>query len=289
MLSEVIGAKTKHMKQFTLELLFNIIGIGSASGLTYKDNTLLIIGDNSGFLYEYNTTDQSLNHHALIENPKANIPKKQKPDFEAITSDDKNIYVFGSGSTENRNKMVTLDQQSKIIGATTDLTNLYLSMQSFAQISPEDFNIEGVVYTADSWYFFQRGNGANGKNGIFSVNANNLEGDFTMVYNAYELPKIKNVQASFTDAVIVDDNLWFLASAENTQSTYLDGEVLGSLIGCIDLEKMKLRKTKIISEKNKFEGLALFSNSKEQITFLLCEDNDTDLLESGIYKLTVKK
>ncbi|MFT3795618.1 DUF6929 family protein [Flavobacterium sp.] len=277
------------MNPFTLELLFNIIGIGSASGLTYKDNTLLLIGDNSGFLYEYQMDDQSLNHHALIEHPKANIPKKEKPDFEAITFDDQNVYVFGSGSTENRNKMVTLDRQTKKTTATTDLTNLYLSMQSFAQIAPEDFNIEGVVYTPDSWYFFQRGNGANGKNGIFSVNAKNLEGDFTMVYNEYELPKIKGVQASFTDAVIVGDALWFLAAAENTQSTYLDGDILGSLIGYIDLKKMKLRKTQIISEKNKFEGLALFSDSKKQIQFLLCEDNDTDRLESGIYKLTLQK
>lgn len=277
------------MNKFTLELLFNIIGIGSASGLLHKDNSLLVIGDNSGFLYEYNIGDASLNHYALIESPRANIPKKEKPDFEAITQDDNNIYVFGSGSTENRNKMVTLDKKTKAITATTDLTNLYLSMQSFGNIKPDDFNIEGVVYDGTTWYFFQRGNGSTGKNGIFTVEAKNLEYDFAILYNQYKLPKIKGVRTTFTDAALVGDALYFLATSENTTSTYHDGEILGSLIGSINLKKMKIGKTQVISEKNKFEGLALLKQTDDHIEFLLCEDNDTDLLESGIYKLSIKK
>jgi hypothetical protein len=277
------------MNTFTLELLFNIIGIGSASGLTYKDNTLLIIGDNSGFLYEYRIDDASLNHYAVIENPTANIAKKQKPDFEAIASDDHNIYVFGSGSTENRNKMVTLDKKTKTVIATVDLTNLYLSMQSFAGIQPDDFNIEGVVCADDTWYFFQRGNGVNGQNGIFSVQAKDFELDFAIVYNAFKLPKIKGVRASFTDAAIIGKTLYFLATSEDSKSTYLDGEILGSMIGSIDTDKMKIGKTKIISDRNKFEGLTLFKQTDRQIEFLLCEDNDTDALKSDIYKLVLQK
>ncbi|HMI06278.1 MAG TPA: hypothetical protein VK528_01930 [Flavobacterium sp.] len=276
------------MNKFSLELLFQIIGIGSASGLIHKDNTLLVIGDNSGFLYEYNIESTDLNHHALIENPSANIPKKLKPDFEAIASDENHVYVFGSGSTENRNKMVTLDRNSKKIISTSDLTNLYLSMQGFGNIKPEDFNIEGVVFTDGTWYFFQRGNGGTGKNGVFTVQSKNLEEDFTILYNEYKLPKIKGVQASFTDAVLVGGDIYFLAAAENTTSTYDDGEVLGSLIGKINPGKMKIGKTKVISETQKFEGITLFSQTKDQLTFLLCEDNDTDKLESGIYKLTLE-
>lgn len=276
------------MNKFSLELLFQIIGIGSASGLIHKDNTLLIIGDNSGFLYEYNIATSDLNHHALIENPVANIPKKQKPDFEAIASDENNVYVFGSGSTENRNKMVTVDRKSKKIIQTADLTNLYLSMQSFGNITPENFNIEGVVYDGETWYFFQRGNGKKGKNGVFSVQSKNLEEDFAILYNEFDLPKIKGIQASFTDAVLVGGDIYFLASAENSASTYTDGEVVGSLIGNLNLETMEIGKTKVITETHKFEGITLFENTKTNITFLLCEDNDTDTLESGIYKLTLE-
>lgn len=276
------------MNKFSLELLFQIVGIGSASGLSYKDNTLLIIGDNSGFLYEYNIMTSDLNHHALIENPSANIPKKQKPDFEAIASDENNVYIFGSGSTENRNKMVTVDRKSKKITQTADLTNLYLSMQRFGNITPENFNIEGVVYDGETWYFFQRGNGKKGRNGVFSVQSRNLEEDFAILYNEFNLPKIKGIQTGFTDAVLVGGDIYFLASAENSASTYADGEVLGSLIGKLNPEKMKIGKTKTITDTHKFEGITLFDKTKTNITFLLCEDNDTDTLESGIYKLTLE-
>ncbi|HEU0137815.1 MAG TPA: hypothetical protein VFQ50_11040 [Flavobacterium sp.] len=276
------------MNKFTLELLFRIIGIGSASGLIYKDNTLLLIGDNSAFLYEYDIASTELKRHPLIDNPSDNIPKKLKPDFEALAEDENNYYVFGSGSTEKRNSMVQIDKASKRIITIMDLTGLYLAMQSFGEISLDDFNIEGVVSAGDRWYFFQRGNGKNGKNAIFTVQGKNLENDFTILYNSYKLPKIKGVRLSFTDAIAVGNTLYFLASAENTESTYLDGDVLGSGIGSINMTTMKMGKTQIITDRYKFEGITLYSATNDQIEFLLCEDNDSDLLESGIYKLVIK-
>ncbi len=275
------------MNKFTLELLCNIIGIGSASGLLYKDQTLHLISDNSTFLYQYHMPDQSLSHHALAPKPAANIPKPQKPDFESMVSDAEKIYVFGSGSTQNRNTLVTLDKISHQIIAITDLTNLYLSMQSFAQIPPDGFNIEGVARDQNTWYFFQRGNGAGGQNGVFTVEARDFELDFNMVYNAFKLPKIGGVRASFTDAVAVGGKLYFLATSEDTKSTYHDGQILGSMIGIIDIAKMKLGKTQVISTRNKFEGLAVYASARDSIAFLLCEDNDTNALESAIYLLRI--
>jgi len=277
------------MYKFSLDLLFQIIGIGSASGLFYKDNTLTIIGDNSGFLYEYKMDSKDLRSYALIPNAAPNIPKKQKPDFEALASDDENFYVFGSGSTENRNTMVQFDKASKTAVKKTDLTDLYLSMQSFANIKPEDFNIEGVTLVDETWYFLQRGNGKKGKNVLFTVTGKNLENGFTILSNDYKLPKIKGVRASFTDTLLLENKLYFLATAEDTNSTYNDGDILGSLIGSINLETMKMEFTQQISDKHKFEGLTLHSKSETEITFLLCEDNDTELQESGIYQLKLKK
>jgi hypothetical protein len=43
--------------------------------------------------------------------------------------------------------------------------------------------------------------------------------------------------------------------AEDTQSTYDDGEVLGSLIGNIDWKPWKMNFTKKLSDTHKFEGL----------------------------------
>ena len=277
------------MEKFTLELLFQIIGIGSASGLIYKDNSLLIIGDNSGFLYEYQMDSKNLKRHPLLENPTENTLKKDKADFEAITHFGDSLYVFGSGSTEKRNKMIQVNATDKKIIATNDLTDLYAIMQNFGAIKPEDFNLEGAIYNGESWFLLNRGNGSSNKNVLFTIEGKNLTNDFSILSNAYKLPKIKGVRSSFTDAILVDNSIYFLATAEDTESTYDDGEVLGSLIGSINLKTMKIDFTQKISSTHKFEGLTLYANSKEKIEFLLCEDKDTEVLETDIYKLTLDK
>jgi hypothetical protein len=277
------------MEKFTLELLFHIIGIGSASGLLFKDNSLYIVSDNSGFLYEYHIDSHDLKRHPLIENPSENTIKKEKSDFEALTCFQDTMYVFGSGSTSKRNKMVEFDLQQKKKITTNNLVDLYQVMQNFASIKPEEFNIEGVIHDDENWYFLNRGNGISNKNTLLSLHAKKLDQEFRLLSNDYKLPKIKGVRTSFTDAVLVDNAIYFLATAENTQSTYNDGEVLGSIIGRINLETMKIDFTKKISATNKFEGLTVFKKDKSKIEFLLCEDKDTESLESAIYKLTLNK
>jgi hypothetical protein len=276
------------MEKFTLEILFHIIGIGSASGLIYKDNTLFIIGDNSGYLYEYAIPSQKLQQHEIIQNASANIIKSEKPDFEAITHFGDTLYVFGSGSTQKRNGMIEINTLQKEI-RTNDLADLYSVMQSFAEIKPADFNIEGAIYTGEEWYLFNRGNGESAKNVVFTVQGKNLINEFNIVSNNYKLPKIKGIRSSFTDAVLLDDKIYFLATVENTKSTYHDGEILGSFIGCIDSKTMKIDFTKKISSTQKFEGITVYQNTNDTIEFLLCEDKDTEVLETTIYKLTVAK
>ncbi|WP_268849262.1 DUF6929 family protein [Flavobacterium aestivum] len=273
------------MGKFTLELLFQIIGIGSASGLIYKDNNLFIIGDNSGYLYEYSIDSKDLKRHALLENPMENTPKKDKSDFEAITHYGDSVYVFGSGSSENRKKMIQVDSKNKTILEKTDLTDLYALMQSFGEIKPEDFNIEGAIYNGKNLFLFNRGNGKSKKNVVFTIHGKNLMNEFNILSNDYKLPKIKGVRSSFTDAILIDDKIYFLATAEDSNSTYKDGKILGSLVGRIDLETMKIDFIKKITDSHKFEGITLYSKNNETIEFLLCEDNDTEELKSTIYKL----
>ena len=122
---------------------------------------------------------------------------------------------------------------------------------------------------------------------MLSLHAKKLDQEFSLLSNDYKLPKIKGVRTSFTDAVLVDNKIYFLATAENTQSTYDDGEVLGSIIGRIDLETMKIDFTKKISSTNKFEGISIFKKDNNKIEFLLCEDTDSDIQESIIYKLSL--
>lgn len=279
------------MKKFKLDLFVKIIGISSASGLIYNNDILYIISDNSNYLYEYAINTSDLKKHVLIdkETVNENVPKKQKADFEAVTKYGDDIFVVGSGSTANRQKMIQISEAEKTILQNHNLTDLYLSMQYFAGISAEDFNIEGVIFTGEIWYFFQRGNGKNAKNGIFTVNSPYFTQGYTLFYNEYKLPKIRKVTSSFTDAILVDNTFYFLASAEDSQSTYLDGTVMGSSVGTINAKTMKLKKVITISDQHKFEGITLYKNTDKAIEFLLCEDRDNELMESQIFKLTLNK
>ena len=274
------------MEKFQLALLLKIAGIGSASGLLYQNNKLYIISDNSNYLYEYKISEEKLNKIALTENPQENIPKKEKPDFEAISNKDNEIVILGSGSTENRNKIIQYKPSSKKI-KTKDYTEMYKLIKSQLSIADEELNIEGLIITDKTIYFFQRGNGESGKNGI--IYADDDATTFNFKFIPFDLPKIKNVAPTFTDAILVDDKIYFLAAAENTTSSYLDGEVLGTIIGRIDLKTLALEKTIQIADNHKFEGLTLYKKTETNLEFLLCEDNDTEVLKSDIYRLVISK
>lgn len=277
------------MKQIALELLFQIFGISAASGLVYNDNQIHLIADNSTNFYHYNMEKEQLFKTPLTTegNGIDNIVKSEKPDYESITTDGINYYIFGSGSKPNRINLVEVNRLTNEVISENDLDILYDSMKSFANLSEEDFNIEGVVFDEEQWYFFNRGNGPKAANGIFVVKGANILNDFQITYTPIKLPKIQKVQSSFTDAVKVGDKLYFLAAAEDGQSTYADGEIKGTLVGRIDLKKLKVEKTKVISETHKFEGITLFDQNQSTTTFLLCEDPDNDDKATGIYKLTL--
>ncbi len=272
------------MPNFTLQLLFEIIGLGSASGLVNKDNSLFIISDNSSFLYEYHIPEKQLSKIKLFENSQENIPKKDKFDFEAITLKGNEIHLLSSGSTSKREKRITYNLETKEIQEKS-LSKLYQNLKQSASVSDDELNIEGAIFCKDNWLLFQRGNGANSKNGVFKTKS--LETESQIEFIKVPLPKIKHVETSFTDAILVDDKIFFLATAEDTTSTYDDGEILGSLIGRMNSETFEIEFTQKISDTQKFEGLTLYKKTKTEIQFLVCEDNDSDVLETNIYKLSI--
>lgn len=278
------------MQKFQLELFCHILGIGSASGLLFNNNSIFLIADNSNVLYEYNISDKKTDKLLLSDKePSENIPKPEKPDFEAITRQGNMLYLFGSGSTEKRNTIATVDVQAKKVTNPINATDLYLVMQSFGELSPQDFNIEAAVNDGDKWYLFNRGNGPAGKNGIFTLDGDINTASFQIAYNDIKLPKINGVQATFTDAVKVGNKLYFIAAAENSGSTYADGTIAGTLAGRIDIDKMKPEYTQVISDKNKFEGITVYKDAGTTLEFLLCEDDDKNSTETDIYRLVIKK
>lgn len=274
------------MKPFTIELAYKIIGLGSASGLVYKDNVIYFISDNSSFLYQYHIQEKQLSKIKILENGQENIPKKDKFDFESIALKGNKLHIFGSGSTPKREKRITYNLETVVIDK-KNLSKLYQNLKQYASISDEELNIEGAFYWDKKWYLFQRGNGVNSRNGIFRINS--LKTEFHTEFIKVQLPKINHIETSFTDAILVEDKIYFLATAEDTTSTYDDGEILGSIIGRMNGQTFEIDFTLKISDTQKFEGLTLYKKTDTEIQFLVCEDNDSDLLETNIYTLTLNK
>jgi hypothetical protein len=274
------------MPDFILTLLFNIQGIGAASGLIYDDGRLFLVSDTGNCLYSYDIDASKLKKIALepagvIEN----IAKNEKPDYESIAVTDRKLFIFGSGSTSKRNFVAVANFPEMTRKSIFDLSSLYAAMRNASGISTEDFNIEGATKTNGKWYFFQRGNGPAKMNGVFTVTGSITENDYSVSYKPLPLPDCNGIPATFTDAVAVDGKIYFTATAENSNSVYHDGEILGSIVGCLDAITLQVEFTRLISKTHKFEGLALFEKTDTTITFLLCEDNDKEEAHSGIYKL----
>src|SRR5690606_37024967 len=68
---------------------------------------LYVISDNSNFLYQYKIDQKELNPILVLDqSTNVDVPKKQKADFEAITTIDHTFYLFGSGSSKKRETLV---------------------------------------------------------------------------------------------------------------------------------------------------------------------------------------
>lgn len=276
------------MTTWSLKAFCELKGIGAASGLVVAKDCLYIVSDHSSFLYQYSLKKQQLGKIALVENAQDIVVKKDKFDIESIVKKEDKLFLFGSGSTQKRNQLFQYDLNSQQVTA-INLSEVYQAFKQTIGLSDDELNIEGVIADTTRWLFFQRGNGASAQNGIFILNNNSV--DFSNINHSdiefvpVDLPAINQVVASFTDATLVGNQIYFLAAVENTISTYDDGEVLGSFIGRLDLAQGQVTYIEQITDRHKFEGLTLYQRTDNELVFLLCEDNDTDELSTTIYQL----
>jgi hypothetical protein len=272
------------MEKFQLEVFLILVNLGAASGLVYTADTIYLICDSSSYLYHYSFATEKTTKIELTTDAKENIEKKNKPDFESITLMENQLYLFGSGSGLNRNQLITYNLKSGKISE-RNIQPQHDSLQKKFGVSADDYNIEGVIYYNQKTFLFQRGNGPKEQNGIFILDDDTKETS----YHPIELPELKGVKATFTDAVLVENQIYFLAAAEKSNSTYFDGEVTGTIIGRLSPETLKVEYTESISDTHKFEGITLYKKNNDSLEFLLCEDKDSEDLKSTIYKLTIKK
>ncbi len=270
----------KIMKEYQINTFATINGVGAASGIAFIDNNIYIVGDNSGFLYLYNITDKKLDKIAMFKDAQDITEKKKKPDFESIYVNKNKVHIFGSGSTDKRHKKYVFDLITKEV-LVKNIEKKHFTYKEIANFSDDELNIEGNLIYNNQLFAFQRGSNNKNNNGIFVTD----KSDKSVKFIPFQLPNIANIQTTFTDATLVDHTIYFLATAEDTSSTYHDGEILGSLVGAIDVNTMQLLFTQQIAKQQKFEGITFYKKETNNIHFLLCEDNDVEVLKSVIYEL----
>lgn len=242
----------------------------AASGLVISSGEFFIVSDDEVSLVHgrpgsFKTL--SLWDEVLPEDPLER--KKVKPDFEGLYLSGQNLHLIPSFSKKNRTRGAVIDLTQNMRIDLMDLSELRERLEE----KVPDLNIEGALLKEGRLHLFQRGNGKNGTNSVIV-----FDGDEFKV-TALMLPFHKRVPLTITDAAFKDSLFYFTAVAEDTESTYLDGEVLGSFLGTLN-EEFAVTSLKQLDCSGKPEGLAFCDETLYFVT-----DDDSRKKPSRLFML----
>ncbi len=272
--------------------------VASASGIAMANNEMYVIGDNTPWIFKLNNQFQVSEKQGLLSGIQDSIiPKKLKPDFEAMTSiqsgNSTQILVFGSGSrSPQRDILVRFYPDDSTQTKRYSLEKFYSHIKSSTSLDSNTLNIEGATASGNRLYLFNRG-----KNIILQFNLDNfisyLEGNDgfpPMKEYIIQLPVWNEMQATFSGASFMPDtnDIVFTASLENNLNPIADGKIFGSYVGIIHTDALKngyRPDCVLITEKNeplkiKVESVEVLTNKQSgQSELLLVTDSDGGVSE----------
>ena len=229
-------------------------GLPSASGVEIIGSVAYVIGDDSPVLYQLDSATLTPTGHILlfdagVEFVSGRLPKPNKPDLEcmvALTWPDKRpgLLLLGSGSRPNRARgwFVPTEAPAPVPEA-VDLAALYALLAGHLPAGVV-LNLEAAATTATELLLFQRTVGRADAALFFVLPLAETLAFLTSLTGAspsavhqlvFELPLIEGCPAGFSGATFVDGLLFVSASVENTADAVLDGAVLGSFVGVVDV------------------------------------------------------
>jgi hypothetical protein len=231
----------------------------SASALEIIGPVAYVIGDDSPFMYLLDaTTLEARTRVALFDTAEfgtGRIPKSSKPDLEALVAltwpDGRaGVLALGSGSTPTREAgwFVPVDG-----GAAVKVSLAGLHTQLRGLLPPgETLNLEAAATSDAELLLFQRATRQGEQVGSSLVFALPLAATLLLLTGQttvvpaprglrFELPDLGGCPAGFSGATFVDGQLFVSASVENTADAVLDGAVLGSFVGVVDLAAQTAR------------------------------------------------
>jgi len=282
-----------HPKILEYRLIHQLPELPAASALAFYCGRCFLIGDSSQFLHVLDAGKVS----RFPLTPQADLaveplPKKQKPDFEGLVLDaaGRQLWVLPSGSKKNRFSGALVDLDSTAYPSrAADFGPLYARVMQAADIGEKDLNIEGGgVLGKGRWFLLNRGNGPKRKNLIVLLEGEHLLESEPVVSHRLKLPELDGVPATCTDGFASDGLLFVIAAAERSESTYDDGELVGSLMACFDLAGFSPRGWCRLLGHQKFEGICLQETAPGRKTLLLCSDQDDPCLPGELYRLVLE-
>jgi hypothetical protein len=273
----------------------SIPGLPSASGVEIIGPTAYVISDDSPYVYLLEAaTLVEMARVQLFETREfeaGRIPKASKPDLEALVAltwpDGRaGVLALGSGSTPARERgwFVPVSGESP---REVPLARLYALLRRHLPAGVV-LNLEAAATTPTELLLFQRTVGRADAALVFrlplAATLRFIAGSGavpTIAPQSFPLPLLGGFPAGFSGATFVDGQLLISASVESTLDAVLDGEVLGSFIGLIDLQGRPPRLAQLHWPdgrvyQGKVEGLAMRrALSATRWELLLVTDDDS--------------
>lgn len=286
-------------KSFSIKVEKTILlkDIPSGSGMTYLNDSLYIISDDSPYLFQLDKKLEVVNKIQITDgfNQISRIEKPLKPDYEslAVYKDEERLllYGFGSGSVVNRrDSLVIIDIGNEKTIKTYNLNSFYEKLGAIGGVESRDnLNIEGSIIHADILYLINRAN-----NSIYAVNIESFnkylrdeEHLSTLEIESFklEMPTKEGLFIGLSGGSVIPgtDYLLLTATVEKTLNWIDDGEILGSYIGLLSLDELQNDPRPFIVPieemgkplLDKIESITVFDKSEDsEISAFAIADND---------------
>ncbi|WP_137885975.1 SMP-30/gluconolactonase/LRE family protein [Pseudomonas sp. 2FE] len=261
--------------------------LSAASALVCQGPSLWLVADDALSLQRYSLTGDWLAEQALLpgELPEdAKLRKKLKADFEALLLlPDGALLALGSGSTKRRRRGCLI--RGGVVRV-IDLGPLYLKLAEHFH----ELNLEGAVVHGGQLLLAQRGNGVGGENALVfldlqqaldDLDSGQLSASALLRILPLQLAELDGVPLSLTDlSVDPAGRLYFSAAAEATDSSYLDGACVGSVLGRFD-QDFNIVQLARLTPRVKIEGLAFQADGR----LLLVADADDPRIAAPLFAL----
>ena len=285
--------------------------IASASGVEVVDGIIYLLSDDSSFLYKIKH-DLTLLEKIALYTPSTDTPehiaKPDKADLECMgqvaINGYKHLLLLGSGSkSPQRDKgfliKLPTNYNKKHLVWPLNCGPLYALLRSHDEITTNgEINLEGLAFGPEKVYLLNRGNPSGSINAVLSFGKAEfvefIQGHTESVpfpsIHPIDLPSIKNVKTGFSGADYFDNQFWFVCSAEATDNAYDDGEILGSMIGQLQIKEIsngRYQEEKILVHQittfledgqpflGKIESVSVYEKDRDGVyTALAVTDND---------------